>query len=247
MNKAVKFDPVAKTNAHDLYNIFIKYGPRSENKSASYQKQIKSITARLADIYLSVYLDDQSDLVKSIKELIKQVRTLESETNLFKEITEYFVTHTESSPLKTLNRGVLDILEIGHLSDDYISLIIEKMATKKRSNKKKTVTTVALDPDAKTNYIRESKGLPMKLIEVDKRRLNLWVTEVVEKGIEAVQQDESWGDHQLVRDSHLKDKRSVRLSYAGRVIYTIDQEVREDHILYKVLIVKITSAHDYTG
>lgn len=67
--------------------------------------------------------------------------------------------------------------------------------------------------------------------------IKTWINEVETKGIVHAQNNRTWRDHEL--DGKWKGHRAVSFSFAGRVIY----KVEEDKIVVRV--VKVTSDHEY--
>lgn len=235
----IHFKPKAKTSAMALYEVLTKYGPKILKK-----KDALSINRSICEVYLQLYLDSADELVSNLKSL----NCLSSmDSGALTENVSFFTDHSADSSLKTLNGAILELLQGGRINEESINFIIDKMKQKDSLVRLRSKTFIALGDGVKENYIRESIGSPAKNIEFDKRRLNAWVSDCLEKGIEETMKDESWGDHSLTRDDELKGKRSVRLSFAGRVIYKIEQETTDGVLINKITIVRITSNHNYLG
>lgn len=232
-----KFDPKAKSAAYATYEILIKYATPILKKRESLE-----LNKVISEIYLNVHLDESEEFIDNLKRL-------NYFAGLDREILEsnlaFFKDHTSGSPLKTLNTTICELLNGIRIGEAPIESIIEKMRDKRPDKKRKSKTFIALGEGVLEQFKKDARHIDPKVIEYDKRRFNIWFSEVAEKGIEEVSKDETWGDHKLVRDENLKGKRSVKLSYAGRIIYKVDSEIVDDVIHYKVTIVKITSNHKY--
>ena len=231
------FDIRVRSSAHAIYDVLFKYGPRILKTEES-----KKINKVIAEVYLNVYLNDIEEFISQIDKL--NLYAAIEKRNLLDNI-KFFEDNTGDSPLKTLNNSVLDVLHGSRLDKDSIEFVISRMKERKSTIKMKSKTFVSMEDGVKERYVKESVGQKLSEIETDKRKMVMWVNEVIEKGIDEVMKDKSWGDHMLGRDGFFKGKRSVRLSGAGRVVYTLTQEVRDDVLINKVNIVRITSSHDY--
>lgn len=233
------FDLKAKTSAQALYDLLTKYGPKLLKSEESLE-----INRAIAEVYLHVYLGEPDEFVEKLKRLNLY---LSMGPSALSEVETYFADHSSVNQLKTLNQAVIEILNGGRINQESIEFILDKMKQKTPNKKRRSKTFIALGDGVKEKYIKESKGLPANTIQIDQRRLGLWVNEVMEKGIEEVAKDDSWGDHRLNIKDEWKGKRSVKLSFAGRIIYKIDQEISDDDVLInKVTILRITSSHDYS-
>lgn len=232
------FNPKAKSSAIALYDLLTKYGPKTLKSEDG-----REINRAICEIYLQIYLDDSESFVSAIRRLNAYSK---NESKALSENITFFADHSWDSSLKTLNNSVSEILLGGRINQESIDFILEKMKQKIPLTKLRSKTFISLGEGVKEKYVSESKGCPAKIIEIDKRRLNIWVSDVLEKGIEEVAKDDSWGDHKLTRGDELKGRRSVRLSFAGRIIYKVDQETRDGVLINKVTITRITSTHDYS-
>jgi hypothetical protein len=232
------FNHKAKTSAIALYDLLTKYGPKILRKEES-----RETNRAICDIYLYIYLDEVEEFVSRLKRLnaISSMGKVALSENIV-----FFTDHSSDSPLKTLNSAIIEILQGGRINQESIDFILDKMKQKASLAKLRSKTFISLGDGVKEQYVRESKGCPVNVIEIDKRRLNIWVSDVLDKGIEEVSKDDSWGDHKLTRSNELKGKRSVRLSFAGRIIYRVDQEILDGTLINKVTILRITSTHDYS-
>jgi hypothetical protein len=236
--KKLTFNPKAKTSAYSLYELLTKNGPKLLKS-----KESQAINKTICDVYFNLYLDESEEFTLTLKQLNRL--SSHNERHLIETAT-FFTEHSSDNSLKTLNNSIIEILQGGQIDQKSIDFIISKIEQKTDLEKMRQKTFVSLGDGVKEEYIKASKGCPVKIIEIDKRKLGMWVNEVMEKGIEAVIKDSSWGDHSLVRGTQLKGKRSVRLSFAGRVVYQLDQEILDGVLINKVTIVRITSNHDYS-
>lgn len=71
----------------------------------------------------------------------------------------------------------------------------------------------------------------------DIRVIRRWIVDIEEQGLDFAQHKPDWRDHPL--DGAWKGYRSMSFSYAGRVIYRIENE----KIIVRV--VRVTANHDY--
>lgn len=231
------FNLKVKTSAYALYELFTKYGP----KILSHEESLE-INRAICEIYLHVSLDEMEQFITSLKRL-HIVSTTDSK--ILADNIAFFNDHTSDSPLKSLNNAISEILSGGRINQESIDFILAKMKDRNKPKWRKTKTSISIEDGVLDLFKKEAKTVSKNDLEYDKRRLNIWYSEVLEKGIEEVTKDEVWGDHKLTRDNELKGKRSVRLSFAGRLIYKLDQEIVDDVLVSRLTIVKITSKHDY--
>lgn len=233
-----KFHHNAKTGAHNLYDVLIKYGPKILSS-----EECRMLNRKICEVYLEIHYDD----VDKFKSKLKRLNTLSTEyLDCLKECHSFLVDHSSDNPLKSLNRSILEILEGGKISDRTISELVDKMKFEPPKTKLKTKTLLtSISEEVIERYIRESRNVPNEIKEIDRRRIKLWISDIGEHGIDQVSADGQWGDHALGLKDVFKGKRSVCLSDAGRVIYKVDEKISGETLTKIITIIRITSTHDY--
>ena len=235
----ISFNPKARTGAHDLYDLLVKYGPRILTSDEG-----RILNRSVCEVFLGIQSGDVEKFRESLKRLNNSIVI---NLEVMKEYQVFFLNYSAYSPLKTLNRYILGLLEGESFGDNQIEEIIEKMRFNPLKTKLKTKTFLApISEEVTKRYIKESVGVPRELKEIDRRSIKLWVNEITEKGIDEVVADKQWGDHSLGLKEVFKGKRSVCLSDAGRVIYRVDEKISGDTLTKIITIIRITSTHDYS-
>lgn len=231
-----KFHPNAKTLAHDTYDKLV---PILKNKDPNFSRN-------LLNVFLSLYLGNHYEVKIAIFGVIRLTQDLDDfeRGQLLEELETVFHGNKLSRLCGLINRALI----LSPVPDQDVLDCLDVMKAPKGKNisKMKVITSIELDEHVTENYLKESLYVPAELIALDKKRMGEWYQYVLEFGIKAAQENPEYGDHTLKRANEWKGKRSARLSYAGRVIYKVSRKVCKDAVYDKVVILRVTSTHDYS-
>lgn len=234
-----RYHPKVINEAQVCYDKCVKIlsSLKRETKSEYLFDFVSSVSA----LYLSIGANE----TQSFEACISSIKKYRCEfTDIKSDVKNDLELIWVESILKTLGVILQKIAKDIPVSEDEIEQCRSKMLynLNHRVSKK---TIVVINEDIVEEVMIEARQYGAHQIEREMKNLALWRNEIEIEGIVAVQKNPKWKDHPLTRDAMWLGHRSASLSYGGRVIYQVAEEVVSNQIQKKVIVKRITVTHNY--
>lgn len=161
-------------------------------------------------------------------------------------VAKRFSEDSATSPLKSINAIFLRTLETGTYCSDALVNAFKKMTFSKKLKRSLRVKLIVSDEVLK-DFEVEGVLLSTEEIEEVRRLYKRWLTQLYHEGLDKIQADPFWQDHEIgVYSDRWTGRRSVKLNRKkARLIYRVEEEVKEQFIVATIVVERITGLHNY--
>lgn len=213
---------------------------------------LPEILNALRRIYYHITKEDREGLLSSAKIFDTKFNTYVGDSSFQEKdldaLSRIFSIAAEGSRLKSLD-GEIDQSFINKIAlvSRSIPSFIDKITTNDIETGEFFVNTrVVFGADEKKEFLKSLLYLGKKEKDETLRAVRKWFSDVVELGIDKIEEDSKYRSHEINQEDTLLGIRSITLGKELRILYYTMMNYTATGRSAKVKIVRITPTHDYS-